>query len=114
MHEVSIAQSIISLVESSLPGGNDGKVSSVQVRVGELSSIEPDALQFSFDIVKAKTSLSNARLDLEIIEGRGICSDCDHAFALHSFATPCPQCNSYLIRITQGKEMKVVSFDLDD
>lgn len=112
MHEVSIANSIIDIIQSSIPAGNTGYVASVQIKVGELSSIETEALLFAFDIVKAKTPLANARLNIEIIEGKGQCSDCGTEFNMNTYATACPKCNSYLIKILQGKEMKVVSFDM--
>lgn len=113
MHEVSIAQSIVSMVESMLPANENSSVNSVQVKVGELSAIETDALLFAFDIVKAKTPLQKAILEIEKIEGRGKCSDCGEEFSMSHYATPCPACNSYLIHVSQGKEMKVVSFELE-
>ena len=115
MHEVSIANSIIQTIEGLLPADSSNQyVSSVQIKVGELSSIEIDALQFSFDIVKAKTPLSQAQLQIEIIEGKAECSDCGTTFSMHGFATPCPNCNSYLVKILQGKEMKIVSFEMEE
>lgn len=114
MHEVSIANSIIETVQNLLPGNSNEYVSSVQIKVGELSSIEIDALQFSFDIVKAKTPLNKAELKIEMIEGKAQCSDCDEIFPMHGFATPCPKCNSYLVKILQGKEMKIVSFEMEE
>lgn len=113
MHEVSIANSIIETVQNLLPHGANEYVSSVQIKVGELSSIEIDALRFSYDIVKAKTSLNKAELKIEVIEGKAQCIDCNEIFSMHSFATPCPKCNSYHIKILQGKEMKIVSFETE-
>ena len=114
MHEVSIAHSIVEIVQQSLPPNSNEYVSSVQIKVGELSSIEIEALQFSFDIVKAQTPLSKAQLQIEVVEGLARCSDCDEVFPMHGFATPCPQCNSYLVKIIQGKEMKIVSFEMEE
>lgn len=114
MHEVSIANSIIETVQNLLPENSNEYVSSVQIKVGELSSIEIDALQFSFDIIKAKTPLNKAELKIEIIEGKAQCSDCNEVFPMHGFATPCPNCNSYLVKILQGKEMKIVSFEMEE
>lgn len=113
MHEVSIAHSILSIVENLLPEGQDSNVQSVQIKVGELSAIEIDALQFAFEIVKAKTRLENATLQIEKVTGTGQCSDCGHKFNMSHYATPCPKCNSFLVHITGGKEMKVVSFELE-
>ena len=114
MHEVSIANSIIQIINDVLPADKTGYVSAVNIKVGQLSAIETDALLFAFDIVKAKTLLSRAVLNIETIEGRGECSDCGIVFNMDSYATPCPGCNSYFVKITQGKEMKVVSYDMEN
>lgn len=112
MHEVSIAQSIISIIKDLVPTP-DAKVTKVSIVVGELSSIETDALQFSFDIVKSKTVLSEALLHIDKVTGRGQCVDCETIFDMHNYATACPQCSSYFIKVLQGKEMKVLSFDVE-
>lgn len=114
MHEVSIANSIIQIIQDVLPADKNGYVSGVNVKVGQLSAIEVDALLFAFDIVKAKTILNNATLNIEMIEGKGQCSDCGEIFSMEGYATPCPKCSSYLVKILQGKEMKVVSYDLEN
>ncbi len=114
MHEVSIAQSIVQLMSEVKPAETPGYISAVNIRVGELSAIETDALLFAFDIVKAKTLLSRAMLNIEIAEGRAICNSCGTEFPMHHFATSCPNCGSYQVSITEGKEMKVVSYDLED
>jgi hydrogenase nickel incorporation protein HypA/HybF len=114
MHEVSIANSIVQIIQDALPTDKAGYVASVNIKVGQLSAIETDALLFAFDIVKLKTPLSRAVLHIEIIEGKGECSDCGNHFTMKNYATPCPNCNSYLIKIMQGKDMKVVSFDMEE
>lgn len=114
MHEVSIANSIIQILNDVVPKDKKGFVSAVNIKVGQLSAIEVDALLFAFDIVKNKTLLNKAKLNIGIIEGIGECSDCGQSFSMAGYATPCPNCNSYLVKITQGKEMKVVSYDFED
>ena len=51
---------------------------------------------------------------MEMVEGKAQCSQCSCEFTMNSYATPCPDCDSYLVKITQGKEMKVISFELED
>jgi hydrogenase nickel incorporation protein HypA/HybF len=114
MHEVSVANSIIDIIQSAIPKESNGYVCSVLIKVGALSSIEVDALQFAFDIVKARTLLAKAVLKMEIVEGKGQCTQCGCEFSMNSYAIPCPDCDSYLIKIIQGKEMKVISFELED
>ena len=49
MHEVSIAEGILSAVESTLVNEPDAKVSSVTINIGELAGVESQALLFAWD-----------------------------------------------------------------
>jgi hydrogenase nickel incorporation protein HypA/HybF len=114
MHELSIAHSIMSIAERSLPAGSDGMITGVNIQVGELSGIETEALLFAFSAIKSGTVLEAAELNIETIPGEARCSDCDTVFPLPSFGTPCPQCQGYLMNIIQGKELKVLSLTVEE
>jgi hydrogenase nickel incorporation protein HypA/HybF len=112
MHELSIAQSILSIAEKAAPP--DGIITGVNIQVGELSSIEPEALLFAFKAIKEDTLLQKAELNLEIIPGEAQCLDCNTVFHLPAFGTPCPQCQGFALKITKGREMKVLSITIDE
>jgi hydrogenase nickel incorporation protein HypA/HybF len=114
MHEVSIAQSIISIVERSIPENNSKKVTSVYLSIGKLSGIENEALKFAFSIIKKDTILRDAEMIIETIYGKAVCNDCGNNFELSEYATPCPTCNSFSLKITEGKEMNVTHIELED
>ncbi len=114
MHELSIAQSILSIAEKSVPTGSKEKVVAVSLQIGELSSIETEALLFAFDAIKSNTILEAAELKIEILPGEAVCNSCNNVFHLSSYATSCPNCNSYSVSITKGKEMKIVSITMED
>jgi hydrogenase nickel incorporation protein HypA/HybF len=114
MHELSIAQSIISTVEHSLPEGFSKNVLSVQLSIGKLSGIEIDALKFAFDIIKKESLLKVAELDIEAIKGIARCNDCSNQIEMNEFGIPCPSCGGFSFEIVQGKEMKVTSVEIED
>lgn len=114
MHELSIAHSILSIAERSLPAGSDGVITAVNIQLGELSSIETEALVFAFSAIKSGTVLEAAELNLEVIPGEARCTECGTEFHLNSFGTPCPQCQGYLLNILQGKELKVLSLTVEE
>jgi hydrogenase nickel incorporation protein HypA/HybF len=113
MHELSIAQSIISIVEKTVPTNKQEKVRSVKLQIGTLSGIEIDALTYSFSIIRKSTQLINATLDIDLLKGLALCSDCKSEFEYLSYGNPCPKCNGYQIKIVRGKEMKVISIIAD-
>jgi hydrogenase nickel incorporation protein HypA/HybF len=114
MHELSIAQSILSIAEKAAPPAGEGIVTAINIKVGELSSIEMEALKFAFCAVKEDTVLQKAELHIEMIPGEANCLDCGITFHLPAFGQPCPQCSSFSLKITGGREMKVTSLTVEE
>lgn len=113
MHELSIAQSIISIIKNTVPVDEQKKIITIRLQIGSLSGIEIDALTYSFSLMRKNHRFIYAELDIEIINGTGRCLDCNIEFEYHSYGTPCPICKNYQIKILQGKEMKVTSIITD-
>ena len=109
MHELSVAQSLLSIIERSVPIDNKGTVTEVHLSVGTLSAIELDALIFSFDIIKDNTIASQAKLVINTIQGMGKCKSCGTVFPINNYGTACPTCNQFSIDILEGKELKITS-----
>ena len=114
MHELSIAYSIISIAEKAFPVDSKGKITSISLQIGEMSSIEIDSLQFAFSAIKPDTLLRDAELNIEIIQGEAECQECHTIFPIHSYATSCPTCRSYALKILKGKELKIASIIIDE
>jgi hydrogenase nickel incorporation protein HypA/HybF len=114
MHELSIAKSVIQIIENSVESDFNKKITKVHLNIGKLSGIEIDALTFSFSIIKKNTILENAEMEINQINGMAKCRKCGINFELNSFGNPCPKCNDYAIDILQGKEMKVTQISIED
>lgn len=113
MHELSIAQSILSIAEKNAPPPGEGTITAVNIQVGELSSIEIDSLQFAFTAIRDDTVLQKAELNIDIIPGEAQCSDCNNIFHLPAFGHPCPSCQGFSLKILKGREMKVTSLTVE-
>lgn len=114
MHELSVAQSLFSIIEHSVPKNSKGTVTEVHLIVGTLSAIELDALTFSFDIIKENTIASQAKLIVNSIQGKGKCKSCGTVFPINNFGTSCPDCNQFNIDILEGKELKITSISMEE
>jgi hydrogenase nickel incorporation protein HypA/HybF len=114
MHELSIARSIIAIAEQAVPADAPGFVSGVTVQVGELSSIEVEALRFAFDAIKDDSRLSKAELLIDLLPGEAVCTHCGTIFVMHNYTTPCPACERYAAQVTKGKELKVLSITMEE
>jgi hydrogenase nickel incorporation protein HypA/HybF len=65
MHELSIAMRLIELVEEQLAGEPQAKVTAVDIRVGVLSSVVPQALEFVWGPATRDSQLQGAELRIE-------------------------------------------------
>jgi hydrogenase nickel incorporation protein HypA/HybF len=111
MHEMSITQGIIDICEKNAGGR---RVLSVDVEIGELSSVVPDAVEFCFEACSQGTLLQGSRLTIRRIPGRGHCQTCGADIPLSSLYDACPSCGEYLVSITAGEEMRVREIEVED
>lgn len=108
MHELAITSSIVDAVSERVAGQ---RVLAVNVRVGKLSGVVPEAMRFCFDMVTASTALEGARLEIEEPAGQGYCRACGSGFALHDLVLVC-QCGSTDVEVTAGQDLTVASVEV--
>ena len=58
MHELSIAQSIVEIVQQYVPNGETRPVKSVNLKVGEMAGVVPESLDFCFGAITADAAAS--------------------------------------------------------
>ncbi len=112
MHELSIAQSIMSIAENAAP--ESAVITAVNLQIGELSGIEIEALKFALSIIKEHTILTKAEVHIETVEGEAQCNICNTIFPLHAYGTSCPYCGSYSMTILKGKEMRILNLIVEE
>ena len=108
MHELSIAQSLIDAVLDKTGGQ---AVTGVNLRIGPLSGVLPDALRFCFDVASAGTTLAGARLRIDEPQARGHCRECGTDFAMTDMFLLCP-CGSADVAVVSGRELNLVSVEV--
>ena len=111
MHEMSITQGIIDLC---LEHAGKRRVRSLEVEIGELSSVVPEAIEFCFEACSRETLLEGARLVIARIPGMGLCSECGRKTPLTELYGSCLHCGSNRITIIAGEELRVREIEVDD
>lgn len=111
MHEMSITQGIIDICESNAGGR---RVLSIDVEIGELSSVVPDAVAFCFEACSQDTLLEGARLNIIRVPGTGHCLECDRDTPLNAVFGACQHCGSYQLTILSGEELRVREIEVDE
>jgi hydrogenase nickel incorporation protein HypA/HybF len=112
VHELSIAKSIVDIVQQYVPEEQRGEVQSVRVQVGRLSGVVPESLEFCFSAITDPTPLGSARLDIEQIPARSRCAQCSSTFESEGTSFLCPSCGGDDLQILSGMELHVVEVEL--
>jgi len=110
MHELSLAASMLGIVEQTARREGFARVASIRLAIGRLSCVMPEALRFCFESVTRGTVAEGARLDIDEIEGVGRCPQCERTTALDEPYGACPECAVALV-VTAGQEMRVLEVE---
>jgi len=113
MHELSIALSIVELAEEEAKKADATTISKIEVEVGTMAGIDPDALLFAWDSVIQGTMAQQSTLVINTIQAEAHCLECGTDFPAENFFVQCPDCGSYRYQITKGKELRISSLMVD-
>jgi len=113
MHEMSIAEGILQLVEETARREKAQRVGLVVLEIGQLASVEVEALRFCFDVAMRDSVAEGARLEIVETPGVGWCLDCNRSVALREKLGTCPQCGSFRVQVTGGTEMRVLELEIE-
>jgi len=111
MHEMSITQGIIEVCERYAMGR---QVISLDVEIGELSGVVPEAIEFCFEACSQGTLLEGASFNIICIPGKGRCEDCGGITLVSSLLAACEQCGSYRVVLEAGEEMRVREIEVNE
>ena len=112
MHEMSLAESIVQIVEDTARQNGAVRVSAVTLEVGQLAGVEIEALRFCFDAASRDTVAVGAELRIEQPDGRAWCMPCGDTVVVAGLAEPCPRCGSHQLQVTGGNELKVREIEI--
>jgi hydrogenase nickel incorporation protein HypA/HybF len=108
MHELSLADGIVRMVEASAARENFTRVAALRLEAGALAGVEVAALRFALDAIRPGTCLEGARIDIDEPAGRAWCDRCNAEVDIGSRADPCPVCGGYPVRVVGGAHLRVV------
>ena len=114
MHEISIALSLLDVVEKQCREAGYRSIDSVKVKVGKASGILPEAFSFVLDVAKQDTIARDAKFIIDVIPLGGFCNGCGSAFEMEGdYVLECPKCASPSFRINKGYELEVVEMEVN-
>jgi hydrogenase nickel incorporation protein HypA/HybF len=113
MHELAVTENILEICLRHAGQANATRIASINLVIGDLSSIVGDSVQFYWDIIAKDSLAEGAKLNFERIEAEMTCSSCQHVFTPNNENFLCPKCSSPRVRVTKGEEFYVASIDIE-
>jgi hydrogenase nickel incorporation protein HypA/HybF len=113
MHEMSLAEGVLQLVEDTARREQAQRVKLVVLEIGRMSSVEPEALKFCFEAVTRGSLAENAALEIVDVPGAGWCMRCAATVPMEELYGACPQCGSHQVQATGGTEMRVKEIEIE-
>jgi len=117
MHEYSIASSIAQTVLESAAEHKAAKIHTINLEIGELVFLNIEQVTFWLDELFKDTPAREAEINVTNIKGEVKCLDCNYLGPIEFLDSPlyhykmpnflCPDCKSYNIEITRGRECMV-------
>ncbi|NPB06156.1 MAG: hydrogenase maturation nickel metallochaperone HypA [Aquificae bacterium] len=112
MHEFSIVQSLLALIEQEAAKHGANKVSKVVLAVGPLSGVEVHLLKQAFEAFKEGTVAAEAELEVEQTKLRVFCRSCGREYEKEELNLLCPACGTNETELRGGDELLLKSLEL--
>ena len=112
MHEMSLAEGVVQLIEDAAREQAFGKVTAVWLEIGQLSGVEVEAMKFCFDVVTRDGIADGARLEIIATPGSGWCMQCSKTVPMSEVFGECPDCGIHQMQVTGGTEMRVKELEV--
>jgi len=113
MHEMSLAEGVLQLIEDAARQQKFAKVVTVWLEIGQLSGVEVEAMRFCFDAVVRDSIAQGARLEIMALPGVGWCMACSMSVPMAEVFGECPHCGGYQLQVTGGTEMRLKELEVD-
>jgi len=113
MHEMSIAESLVDLIEDEARKDRFGRVKRIGIKLGALGHVESAALAFCFDVVSRGTVAEGALLEVHVVPGTGWCPRCRCSVAIAQRYDLCPSCGRSHVEMATGDELRLTELEVE-
>ena len=114
MHELSLVNSLLEIVDDNARRQSFKKINCLYLSMGRLSCIDRAALQFAFDVQAKGTITEGARLAIDVLPAVVYCFTCGVETRQDRFEAVCPKCGSSQVTLTGGtEELRLLEMDVD-
>lgn len=109
MHELSLANSLLNII---LDHCGESTVKEVEIEVGSLSGVIPDAFSFCANLVLTAKFGDQVKVIINNKTADALCT-CGERYELTDILKPCPLCGEYERDIVGGTDVILRSVELE-
>ena len=113
MHELAVTEGILKICKEEQEKHKFERIKEIRIKVGELTGLVPSCIDYYFQIVSKDTVAEGAKIIVDKLPIKINCSECNFEGEIERGSYSCPKCNSFKIKITNGKEFYIDSLEVD-
>lgn len=113
MHELSVTENILATVLEYANHSNAAVVTDIYLKIGQLSSIVDDSIQFYWEFISKSTIAENAKLHFDRIPAKFHCNECSFEYEINEILSPCPTCQSMNVTLIAGDEFLLQTISVE-
>lgn len=113
MHELSLAENILQLIEDTAVDQPFTLVKTVWLEIGQLACVEQESLRFFFGVVTQDSIAWQAKLEIIEIAGQALCKQCNQVILITTYHQACLHCGSHALQVTQGDGMRIKELEVE-
>jgi hydrogenase nickel incorporation protein HypA/HybF len=113
MHELSVTQQVLNIAVSKASEAGATTIKSINLVIGDMSSIVDDCVQFYFDLLSRDSIARGARLTFRRVPMKVHCRKCGHEFTPVGENWQCSQCGEWDVEIISGKDFYLESLEVE-
>lgn len=117
MHEVALAEDLISLLNRELEERElspEGVRITINVEVGEMSCVFIDSFKFAFQAVSQGTAFEGAEISCEKQSLEIKCENCNFEGEIEGEIPLCPKCESGQTEVIAGEDFLLKSIEMGE
>jgi hydrogenase nickel incorporation protein HypA/HybF len=113
MHELSIAMSILDVVEEEVERRGNVRVEAIHLKLGPLAGVVKEALLSAFELASEQTDFAHCSLLIEDIPISVRCFECNGERPIRSMQSfYCVDCGTPSSEVVHGRELQVSALEL--
>lgn len=114
MHEMSIAEGLLDLIDAEMARHPGATLRAFEVEVGELSSVQEESLRFCLEAAVEQTEWAGADVRLRPDPVAARCPRCDTSFQPVHYEFVCPDCGGTEVQVVGGRDVRLMSLEIDE